>query len=98
MLYNNASLQNAFCEKFNFNPVGNLICLNWLPKNFKGVIQIDDNFLKDIKQCGNQKGKNKKFWIWPISQEKNEENFPDPNNYLIGVYIMEKSVSSILKL
>ncbi len=60
ILYDNSLMQNNFCKKFNFSAVGNIICLNWLPKNFKGIIEIDDVFLGDIKLCYNQRNKNNK--------------------------------------
>jgi hypothetical protein len=41
ILYNNEILQNIFCEKFNFNPIGNAICLNWFPKILKENVNID---------------------------------------------------------
>jgi hypothetical protein len=41
ILYNNEILQNIFCEKFNFNPIGNAICLNWFPKILKEHVNID---------------------------------------------------------
>ena len=34
ILYKNEVLVNIYCEKYGFNPVGNVICINWLPKSF----------------------------------------------------------------
>lgn len=89
---NNSANQISFCEKFNFTPVGKVICLNWLPKNLKAVIPINESTLKDINICLNMKFKCKKFWLWPINEEKSDVNFPDPCNYLIGIYVVEKNV------
>jgi len=94
ILNNNESLLNLFCEKFNFNPFGKVICLNWLPKSFKNNILIDETTLADIKICSEIKVKNKNFWIWPFNEEKNENNFPDPNIYLIGIYLDDKHVTN----
>ena len=41
MMFNNEVLQNIFCEKFNFNPIGNIICLNWFPKVLKENLTLD---------------------------------------------------------
>ena len=41
LIYNNEVLQNIFCEKFNFNPIGSIICLNWFPKVIKENITLD---------------------------------------------------------
>jgi hypothetical protein len=41
LLNNNEVLQNIFCEKFNFNPIGNIICLNWFPKVLKDYLNMD---------------------------------------------------------
>lgn len=92
LLNNNETLQHLFCEKFNFNPFGNVICLNWLPRNFKNNVLIDETILEDIIICSMIKRKNAKFWMWPFNEEKNENDFPDPNIYLIGIYIVEKNV------
>jgi len=43
VLFNNEVLQNIFCEKFGFNPIGNIICLNWMPKYLKEHIQINES-------------------------------------------------------
>lgn len=95
LLYNNQTLQNIFCEKFNFSPVGKVVCLNWFPKELKNSIKIDDVVLKDIKFLSTKVMKNKKFWMWPYNEAKNEDNFPDPQVYLIGFYIEDKFVISL---
>jgi hypothetical protein len=41
ILYNNEILQNIFCEKFNLNPIGNIICLNWFPSTLSELVNID---------------------------------------------------------
>ena len=43
LLNNNEVLQNIFCEKFGFNPIGNIICINWMPKYLKENIQINES-------------------------------------------------------
>jgi len=92
LLYNNEVLQNIFCEKFNFNPIGSVICLNWLPKKLKENIKIDARVIKDIKSSINVKEKTMKYWIWPSNEKYNDENIPDPEKYLIGFFYSNKNV------
>lgn len=92
LLYNNDVLQNIFCEKFNFNPVGNVICLNWIPKLLKNNIKIDEIILKDIK-CSTNNISLKRFWMWPENNSYSDENLPDSEKYLIGIYYGIKSVN-----
>lgn len=41
LIYNNEVLQNIFCEKFNFNPIGSAIVLNWFPTILKDNLNLD---------------------------------------------------------
>ena len=50
ILHNNENLQNIFCEKYNFNPIGNVICLNWLPSIFKEKVNLDENLINELKK------------------------------------------------
>lgn len=95
LLYNNEILQNIFCEKFNFNPIGSVICINWVPKYFKEIITIDENVLIDIKNSFNAP-KNNRYWIYPSNSSYTDDNFPDPQKYLIGFYYSCKNVSKLL--
>lgn len=92
LLYNNDVLQNIFCEKFNFNPVGNVICLNWMPKLLKENLRLDAKFLKNIKQSTNIHSK-RQYWMWPDNIIYTDENLPDPQKYLFGVYYGNKNVN-----
>ena len=45
MLLNKSEiLQNIFCEKFNFNPIGNIIVMNWLPLELKNKLKFKYEF------------------------------------------------------
>ena len=90
LLYNNLSLQNHFCEIFNFSPITNVICINFLPKIFKEKINMNEDLLYEIKKSQNIINSNLKYWMWPYNDKYNNENFPDPNKYLIGFYIKNK--------
>jgi len=96
LLYNNDVLQNIFCEKFDFNPVGNVICLNWMPKPLKEKIKFDAKLLKNIKQSTNIQSK-RQYWMWPDNVIYNDDNLPDPQKYLIGVYYGNKNVNITYK-
>jgi hypothetical protein len=96
LLYNNDVLQNIFCEKFDFNPVGNVICLNWMPKPLKEKIKFDAKLLKNIKQSTNIQSK-RQYWMWPDNVIYNDDNLPDPQKYLFGVYYGNKNVNITYK-
>ena len=93
LISNNEILQNIFCEKFNFNPIGSVICINWIPKHFKETIEVDEGLLIDIKNSFNNP-RDYKYWMYPNNSIYNDENFPDPQKYLIGFYYSSKNVSS----
>jgi hypothetical protein len=92
LIYNNEILQNIFCEKFNFNPIGSVICINWVPKFFKETVNIDDTIMIDIKNSFNA-AKINRYWMYPENRDYNDDNFPDPQKYLIGFYYSSKNVS-----
>jgi hypothetical protein len=92
MLNNNEVLQNIFCEKFNFNPIGNIICLNWLPKGLKENIKIDERFINEIKNSNYNYGKPLKYWMWPENNKYSDDAIPDPQKYLVGFYYANKNV------
>lgn len=96
LLYNNEVLQNIFCEKFNFNPIGNIICINWLPKYLKENIKIDEKVLMEIKNSYNLDGRGLKYWMWPQNNKYTDEKIPDPQKYLLGFYYANKNVRIIL--
>jgi hypothetical protein len=90
ILFNNEVLQNIFCEKYGFNPIGNTICLNWLPRYIKENIKIDEKLLYEIKNVGNQL--KLKYWLWPENPKYNDDNLPDPQKYLLGFFYNNKNV------
>ena len=92
LISNNEILQNIFCEKFNFNPIGSVICINWVPKFFKEIISIDESLLNDIKNSFNSTRTNK-YWMYPANSTYNDENFPDPQKYFLGFYYSSKNNS-----
>lgn len=93
LLYNNEVLQNIFCEKFNFNPIGNVICINWLPSVLKEKIAIDSKVIVDIKKCQNvtEKTYNTRYWKWPENNKYTDEILPDPERYLLGFFFSHKT-------
>ena len=95
LLNANEVLQNIFCEKFGFNPIGNVICLNWLPKYLKENLKIDEKVLSEIKSSGNLSMKSLKFWMWPNNTKYSDDNMPDPQKYLIGFYYANKNVNKL---
>lgn len=95
LISNNEILQNIFCEKFNFNPIGSVICINWVPKFFKEIITIDEGLLIDIKNSFNTP-KDKKYWMYPYNNTYDDDSFPDPQKYLIGFYYSSKNVSKLV--
>ena len=63
-------LQNIFCEKFEFNPIGTVVCLNWFPSILKAFVSVDMKFLNELKQNANASSpfSNKQsYWMWPLS-------------------------------
>lgn len=94
LISKNEILQNIFCEKFNFNPIGSVICINWIPKYFKDNIVLDESIMIDIKNSFND-SKTNKYWMYPKNKDYNDDSFPDPQKYLIGFYYSSKNVSSI---
>lgn len=93
LLHNNEVLQNIFCEKFNFNPIGNVICINWLPSVLREKISIDSKVIVDIKKCQNvtEKDYGTRYWKWPENSKYTDENIPDPERYLLGFFFSHKT-------
>ena len=94
MIYNNEVLQNIFCEKFNFNPIGNTIVLNWFPIILKENLNLDGSIINEIKSS--KLHTKNKFWMWPSNSKYNDENYPDPQKYLMGFFYSNKSVLYIV--
>ncbi len=92
LLNNNDVLQNIFCEKFNFNLVGNVICFNWIPKSIKENIKFDAIVLKNIKQSTNIQTR-RQYWMWPDNLIYTDDNLPDPQKYLFGIYYGNRNVN-----
>ena len=84
ILYKNEILVNIYCEKYGFNPVGNVICINWLPKIFEDKIPLSLELLQDIQDSAENYKQNTKYWKWPNNDKYNDNNIPDPNKYLLG--------------
>ena len=84
ILYQNEVLVNIYCEKYGFNPVGNVICINWLPKVFEEKISLSLEMLKDIQDSAENYKQNTKYWKWPNNDKYNDNNIPDPHKYLLG--------------
>ena len=97
MLLNKSEiLQNIFCEKFNFNPIGNIIVMNWLPLELKNKLKFNEHILYEIKKTQNDNLNNTKlFWQWPPNDKYNNENFPDPQKYLLGIYCVNQNLIKI---
>ena len=84
ILYKNEVLLNIYCEKYGFNPVGNVICINWLPKVFEEKISLSLEILQDIQESAENFKQNTKYWKWPNNSKYTDSNLPDPNKYLLG--------------
>ena len=84
ILYKNDILVNIYCEKYGFNPVGNVICINWLPKIFEEKISLSMELLQDIQDSAENYKQNTKYWKWPNNEKYNDNNIPDPHKYLLG--------------
>ena len=84
ILYKNDILVNIYCEKYGFNPVGNVICINWLPKIFEEKISLTLELLQDIQDSAEHYKQNTKYWKWPNNDKYNDNNIPDPHKYLLG--------------
>lgn len=69
-----------------------MICLNWIPKLLKNNIKLNEKILKDIKLSTNNVSV-KRFWMWPDNASYNDENLPDSQKYLIGIYYGIKNVN-----
>ena len=84
ILYKNEVLVNIYCEKYGFNPVGNVICINWLPKVFEDKIALSLEILQDIQDSAENYKQNTKYWKWPNNSKYTDTNLPDPHKYLLG--------------
>lgn len=84
LLYKNEVLVNIYCEKYGFNPVGNVICINWLPKFFEEKIQLSLELLQNIQESSENYKQNTKYWKWPNNEKYTDSNVPDPQKYLLG--------------
>ncbi len=91
LLFNNLSLQIHFCEIFNFTPITNVICINFLPKIFREKITMNEDILYEIRKSQNIINPNLKYWMWPYNEKYTKDNFPDPEKYLIGFYLENKT-------
>ena len=86
-------LQNLFCEKYNFNPIGNVIVINWLPAELKNKFKLNEHTLYEIKKTQNDNlNGTRTFWQWPPNPKYNKDNYPDPQKYLLGVYCANQNL------
>ena len=84
ILYKNEVLVNIYCEKYGFNPVGNVICINWLPKEFEEKISLSLEILQDIQDSAENFKQKTKYWKWPNNSKYTDSVIPDPHKYLLG--------------
>lgn len=93
LFHNNEILQNIFCEKYSFNPIGNVIVINWLPQELKNAVKINEHVLYEIKKTQNNDlgNKDKLYWQWPENNKYNNDNLPDPQKYLLGIYCANRA-------
>lgn len=91
LLDSNEVLQNLFCEKFNFNQVGSVICLNWIPMAIRDNCEIDGTFIQNLKESSQILGQKMNYWMWPNNPNYNNDILPDPLRYLVGI-IYSKNV------
>ncbi|MCQ2820562.1 MAG: hypothetical protein MJ252_25130 [archaeon] len=94
LMNNSEILQNIFCEKFNFNPVGNVIVINWLPSELKKKLILNEHVLFEIKKTQNDNlgSNNRLYWQWPPNDKYNNDILPDPQKYLLGIYCSNRSI------
>ena len=92
LLYKNEVLINIYCEKYGFNPVGNVICINWLPKIFEEKISLSLEVLQDIQESAENYKQNTKYWKWPNNTKYTDSNLPDPHKYLLGFIHKENEI------
>ena len=82
ILYKNEVLVNIYCEKYGFNPVGNVICINWLPKVFEDKISLSLEVLQDIQDSADNYKQNTRYWKWPNNSKYTDSNLPDPLGFI----------------
>ena len=93
LLKDSEILQNLFCEKYNFNPIGNVIVINWLPTELSNKFKLNEHTLYEIKKTQNDNlDKKKAFWMWPRNDKYNKDNYPDPQKYLVGIYTANQNL------
>ena len=95
LLYKNEVLINIYCEKYGFNPVGNVICINWLPKVFEEKISLSLEILQDIQESAENFKQNTKYWKWPNNTKYTDNYLPDPHKYLLGFIHKENEIFMI---
>ena len=55
-------------------------------------IKFNEHVLYEIKKTQNDNLNNTKlFWQWPPNEKYNNENFPDPQKYLLGIYCVNQN-------
>lgn len=87
LIWNNEMIQNVFCEKYNFNPIGNIICINFIPELFQQKIPLTEVIINLIKQSQfTSKKQSSKYWKWPENSKYSDNVIPDPQRYLLGFY------------
>ena len=93
LLKDSEILQNLFCEKYNFNPIGNVIVINWLPSELSNKFKLNEHSLYEIKKTQNDNlDKKRALWMWQRNEKYNKDNYPDPQKYLVGIYTANQNL------
>ena len=92
LLSMNKSNQKELLYYFNFFPIGSLICLNWFPSQLKQILNNEDNLMVYLmNDLNNNKSwlntSNNTYWMWPPNGIYTNDNIPDPQKYLICIFI-----------
>lgn len=92
LLHKNEILINLYCERFGFSAVGNVVCINWLPKEFEEKVTLNYAMLKDIQDSSFNFKQTTKYWKWPNNPYYSDTNVPDPQKYLLGFLHKENDI------
>ena len=86
-------MQNLFCEKYNFIPIGNIIVINWLLSDLKNKFKLKKQSLYEIKRNKNDNlNGSRTFWQWLANQKYNKDKYPDQKKYLLGIYYANQNM------
>ena len=82
MAYDNEEVQTYICNHSEFSQLSGRICINPIPDCIKSQIKSNPMIINTIKKNNGVSNKTL-YWSYPVY---NEEDFPDPMNYLVGFY------------